>query len=237
MTWGDIGAIAGALVSLLTVLTTAGQKIWRRMNVRLERPDSGDRVVRPHRRPHRYPLLQPAFELDRQRGQLLVDMVRQTGLGPLQGFAHPSRLRAAVRWVKRNLFTFDADPKPAFAITGWRLDLDCDQEFPRLLRALDRLRAASRVGAGREPVSSAAFAQEGQEHRKEAGRHRPRRGPRRPDCVGEVPRRQCLRHRLPGQPAVNADVEFSLADGYVAIATLVMTSEPYDAAPSETDHN
>ena len=89
MSWGEIGAISGALVPLLTVLAAAGRWMWRKLKVKLERPDSGGRVRRPHRRPHRYPLLQPVFEQDRKRGRVLVDLVRRTGVVPLKGFVHP----------------------------------------------------------------------------------------------------------------------------------------------------
>ena len=114
MTWGEIWRTTVALVPLITVFAPVGRQVWRKLKVKLEGPDSGGRVRRPHRHPHRYPLLQPVFGRDRERGQMLVGLVRQIGLVPLQGFPHPSRLRAAGRWLRHNLFTFDTDPKPAF---------------------------------------------------------------------------------------------------------------------------
>ena len=126
MPWDEIWRIAVAIGLPAAALVPVGRGLWRLLKGKLERPDGEDRVLRPHRRPHRYPLLQPIFERDRERGRLLVDLVRQTSVPPLRGFVHPLRLRTADRWATRNLFTFDTDPKPAFAIKSWRFDLERD---------------------------------------------------------------------------------------------------------------
>ena len=123
----DAGAAIGDLWNLwlpVLALFWIAKRVWSWWPNR--RLDLSGGVLRRYR----IPLLQPVFERDRQRGQVLVDLVRQTGLVPLKGRPHPSRLRTLDRWLKRNLFMLDIDPKPAFAIKSWRFDLARDPDSP-----------------------------------------------------------------------------------------------------------
>ena len=123
MPWNNIWAIAVAFGLPGTVLTLGGRWLWRwlkrRLSFKPKRRDSKAQPHRPHRRPHRHPLFQPVFASAGYQGQALIGLVRQSGCVPLFGYPHPSRIRSAGRWIKRNFWTFDTDPKPAFAITGW----------------------------------------------------------------------------------------------------------------------
>lgn len=113
-----------ALAGSAKLVWAVARWLWRRYAEVRGREQKVVGGGRPRRRRRRCPLIQPVLVDSGKRGELLADLVRRTGRVPLEGFLHPSRLRAVDRWISRNLFTFDTDPKPAFAIKGWKYDVD-----------------------------------------------------------------------------------------------------------------